>query len=67
MPTGIIEWLAPWKARDWRTADRMPVNKSDLRGPLEAAGLHGSPSGARSGAIAGGERLANRAIDALVG
>ncbi|HWK72772.1 MAG TPA: ribonuclease HI, partial [Povalibacter sp.] len=27
---GITEWLAQWKRRDWRTADRKPVKNVDL-------------------------------------
>jgi ribonuclease HI len=27
---GISEWLANWKARGWRTADRKPVKNQDL-------------------------------------
>jgi ribonuclease HI len=27
---GIITWVASWKARNWRTADRKPVKNDDL-------------------------------------
>jgi len=27
---GMTEWLAGWKARDWRTADKKPVKNDDL-------------------------------------
>jgi ribonuclease HI len=27
---GVTEWLANWKARGWRTADRKPVKNQDL-------------------------------------
>lgn len=27
---GITEWIASWKRRGWRTADRKPVKNSDL-------------------------------------
>lgn len=27
---GMTEWLAGWKQRSWRTADRKPVKNSDL-------------------------------------
>lgn len=27
---GITEWLAQWKRRDWKTADRKPVKNVDL-------------------------------------
>jgi ribonuclease HI len=28
--TGITEWVAAWRARGWRTADRKPVKNQDL-------------------------------------
>ena len=34
---GITEWLAGWKARGWRTADRKPVKNEDLWRALDAA------------------------------
>lgn len=36
---GITKWLASWKARGWRTADKKPVKNQDLWERLEAA-LH---------------------------
>ena len=27
---GMIEWLASWKARGWRTSDKKPVKNDDL-------------------------------------
>ena len=27
---GIMQWLAAWKARGWRTADKKPVKNEDL-------------------------------------
>lgn len=33
---GITEWLANWKRRDWRTADRKPVKNADLWRMLDA-------------------------------
>jgi len=27
---GILEWLAQWKARGWKTADKKPVKNEDL-------------------------------------
>jgi ribonuclease HI len=68
---GISEWLAGWKARGWRTADRKPVKNQDLWEQLDAAAArhriewHWVP--AHTG-IPGNElvdRLANEAIDAL--
>lgn len=38
---GITEWLAAWKARGWKTADRKPVKNIDLWCTLDAlAGRH---------------------------
>ena len=68
---GITEWLAAWKARGWRTADRKPVKNQDLWEQLEALsarhriewrwvpGHAGVPGNERV------DRLANEAIDAL--
>jgi ribonuclease HI len=33
---GITEWLAAWKARGWKTADRKPVKNDDLWRTLDA-------------------------------
>jgi ribonuclease HI len=33
---GITEWLAGWKRRGWKTADRKPVKNADLWRELEA-------------------------------
>ena len=33
---GITEWLAAWKARGWKTADRKPVKNADLWRALDA-------------------------------
>ena len=69
---GITEWVAAWKARGWRTADRKPVKNLDLWQRLEElAARHeidwrwvpahaGVPGNERV------DRLANQAIDALV-
>ena len=34
---GVTEWLAAWKARGWRTADKKPVKNVDLWQRLDAA------------------------------
>ena len=33
---GISEWIAAWKARGWKTADRKPVKNEDLWRELDA-------------------------------
>ena len=69
---GIIEWLAQWKARDWKTADRKPVKNQDLWQQLEQAAARHRIEWhwvrGHSG-VAGNERadaLANAAIDTLL-
>ena len=71
--TGITEWLAGWKARGWRTADRKPVKNRDLWEQLDVLaaqhelewhwvqGHSGVPGNERC------DQLANAAIDALLG
>ena len=68
---GITTWLADWKRRDWRTADRKPVKNQDLWETLDALaakhhvewhwvrGHDGHPENERADA------LANRGIDEL--
>ncbi len=70
---GMTEWLAGWKARGWRTADRKPVRNQDLWQQLDelaaghaiewhwVKGHSGNPGNERCDA------LANAAIDALLG
>ncbi len=70
---GITEWLANWKARDWKTADRKPVKNRDLWQELDTLasshkiqwhwvrGHAGVPGNERV------DRLANEAIDAMMG
>jgi ribonuclease HI len=68
---GITEWIAAWKARGWRTADKKPVKNQDLWERLdELAASHRIEwhwVRGHSG-VEGNERvdrLANEAIDAL--
>ncbi len=68
---GITTWLADWKRRDWRTADRKPVKNQDLWQQLDALaarhdiewhwvrGHDGHVENERA------DLLANRGIDAL--
>lgn len=69
---GITEWLANWKRRGWRTADKSPVKNVDLWQRLEAAaaphqiswhwvkGHAGHPENELA------DELANAAIDTLL-
>src|SRR5512139_1038329 len=69
---GITEWIADWKKRGWKTANRKPVKNTDLWQRLDAAlrdhhvewqwvrGHTGHPENERADA------LANRAIDELL-
>jgi ribonuclease HI len=69
---GITEWIAGWKARGWRTADRKPVRNQDLWEQLEeSAGRHNIEWHWVKGhsGVPGNERcdvLANMAIDELL-
>jgi ribonuclease HI len=69
---GITEWMANWKKRDWRTADKKPVKNRDLWEALDAAAARHQVEWhwvkGHSG-VPGNERvdaLANAAIDALL-
>jgi len=70
---GMTEWLAGWKARGWRTADRKAVKNQDLWEQLdELAASHEIEWHWVKGhsGVPGNERcdeLANAAIDALLG
>jgi ribonuclease HI len=69
---GITEWLASWKRRGWKTADKQPVKNQDLWERLERAiaqhkiqwdwikGHSGHPENERADA------LANRGIDEML-
>lgn len=69
---GITEWMAGWKKRGWKTADKKPVKNVDLWLRLDAAladhqvewqwvrGHTGHPENERADA------LANRGIDELL-
>ena len=68
---GITTWLADWKRRGWKTADRKPVKNQDLWEQLEALaaahevewhwvrGHDGHPENERA------DLLANRGVDEL--
>lgn len=68
---GILEWLAQWKRRGWKTADKKPVKNQDLWEQLDALvaghdvewhwvkGHAGHPGNERA------DGLANRGIDEL--
>lgn len=70
---GITEWIANWKRRGWRTADKSPVKNVDLWQRLEAAaamhqvnwhwvkGHAGHPENELA------DQLANAAIDEMLG
>ncbi|NIP71918.1 MAG: ribonuclease HI [Gammaproteobacteria bacterium] len=69
---GITEWMANWKRRGWKTANRKPVKNADLWRRLDEArarhdvqwhwvrGHAGHPENERA------DRLANEAIDAML-
>ena len=69
---GISEWLAAWKRRGWRTADKKPVKNIDLWKSLDSAaqahsiewiwvrGHAGNVGNERA------DRLANRGIEVML-
>ena len=69
---GITQWLANWKRRGWRTADRKPVKNADLWRRLEAASARHEVkwewvrghSGHPENELA--DELANRGIDQVL-
>jgi ribonuclease HI len=68
---GVTEWLAAWKARGWRTADRKPVKNQDLWQQLDELTVphriewHWVPGHSGVEGNERADRLANEAIDAL--
>ena len=68
---GITKWMANWKVRGWKTANRKPVKNQDLWMELDAAlGAHKitwhwvlGHSGVEGNELA--DELANRGIDEL--
>ncbi|HSH66427.1 MAG TPA: ribonuclease HI, partial [Bacteroidia bacterium] len=68
---GITEWLANWRRRGWKTADKKPVKNADLwqrldeaarRHEVEWAWVRGH-NGHAENELA--DQLANRAIDEM--
>jgi len=70
---GITIWIADWKRRDWRTADRKPVKNIDLWQRLDALAANHKIAWHWVRGHTGHEenervdRLANEAIDAMLG
>lgn len=70
---GITEWLASWKRKGWKTADKQPVKNKDLWEKLEEEVIKHyvtwewvkGHSGHPENELADG--LANQAIDELLG
>lgn len=70
---GITIWIADWKRRHWRTADRKPVKNIDLWQRLDALAANHKIAWHWVRGHTGHEenervdRLANEAIDAMLG
>jgi ribonuclease HI len=68
---GVTEWLAAWKVRGWRTADRKPVKNRDLWQRLDELNAshhiewHWVPGHAGVPGNERVDRLANEAIETL--
>ena len=69
---GVTEWLAGWKRRDWKTADRKPVKNVDLWQTLDVLvqkyridwhWVRGHSGVERNERV---DRLANAAIDKML-
>jgi ribonuclease HI len=69
---GIREWVANWKQRGWKTADKKPVKNQDLWEQLDALAArhevewHWVPGHAGVEGNERVDRLANEAIDAMM-
>jgi ribonuclease HI len=69
---GIREWVANWKKRGWKTADKKPVKNQDLWERLDAVTQkhevewHWVPGHAGVEGNERVDRLANEAIDAML-
>ncbi len=68
---GVEEWMAAWKKRDWKTADRKPVKNRDLWEALDALTAshditwHWVKGHAGDAGNERADALANRGIDEL--
>ncbi|HEV2213092.1 MAG TPA: ribonuclease HI [Gammaproteobacteria bacterium] len=70
---GLNDWLPAWKQRGWKTAAKKPVKNQDLWQALDAASTrhrlrwHWVKGHAGNAGNERVDRLANEAIDALLG